>query len=118
MKSYWNYWRRYADFHGTTTVGEFWLNYLWFILVGIFFLISVPVVSVVVFRLSVDEYMRVFEILRAAYGVVNVVPLCAVTVRRLNDAGYSWKSLFWLLVPGIGLLAILARLCTNRCSDS
>lgn len=43
----------------------------------------------------------------------TVLPSCAVIVRRLNDAGRSWKSLFWLLLPYVGPLVIFVFLLTG-----
>lgn len=45
------------------------------------------------------------------YALAVLVPGLAIAVRRLNDAGYSWKSLLWYLLPVVGWIIVLFRLC-------
>ena len=46
-------------------------------------------------------------------GILWMIPIIALTRRRLRDAGYSAKSYLWLLIPVVGLIAFLARLCAG-----
>jgi uncharacterized membrane protein YhaH (DUF805 family) len=44
------------------------------------------------------------------------IPLLSVTARRLRDAGKSLINLFWLLLPGLGLVVIFFK-CANPSFD-
>ena len=46
-------------------------------------------------------------------AVLWMIPIAALTRRRLRDAGYSAKSYLWLLVPVVGLIVFAARLCAR-----
>ena len=42
-----------------------------------------------------------------------LIPIAALTRRRLRDAGYSAKSYLWLLLPIVGWIVFVIRLCTK-----
>jgi len=94
--------RKYADFTGRAQRPEFW----WFVLfVGIAHL---ALNSLNVFT----DYGTVYlgASLSGALAFATLVPLLAVTVRRLRDTGRSWTELFWLLLPIAGLIVVIVRL--------
>ena len=44
-------------------------------------------------------------------NTIGLIPGLAISVRRLNDAGYTWKSLLWSFCPLVGWIIVLVRLC-------
>ena len=100
------FWCRIFDFTGKTTRRTFFTGVLMLIPTGIVMLF---VEILIAFLRSVPEYQT--SLLMYIYGFAMIVGLFSSMVRRLNDAGYSARSLWWFLVPGIGGIAILARLC-------
>ena len=46
-------------------------------------------------------------------GILWMIPIIVLTRRRLRDAGYSAKSYLWLLVPVVGLIVFVVRLCAR-----
>lgn len=116
--------RHYADFTGRDTRRQFWGFILASILIGI--LLTLPILFSIghliaaTFHAAIQQNVRpeappipvseeivrmifhkgvviiIFAILNILWGLANIVPLIATTVRRLRDAGYSpW----WVLPP-------------------
>jgi transcriptional regulator with XRE-family HTH domain len=79
--------RRYSDFDGVAGRAEFW----WFTL-------AVALASAL--ATATGPWLSV------AVGVVVIVPLLAVAVRRLRDAGQSPWWLLFLLAPVGGLVVV------------
>ena len=50
-------------------------------------------------------------ILSTIWGLLVLLPSLAITVRRLRDAGNSWRMLFVLLIPILGMLILFLVLC-------
>ncbi|MBP3479052.1 MAG: DUF805 domain-containing protein [Oscillospiraceae bacterium] len=100
------YWRCCADFSGRTERWTYWKTMLTCWVLGFTIMLLDAVFSVMILRTTTP-----LLILFRLYSVLWILTLPAMTVRRLRDAGYSPKSLFWICVPGIGAVALLARLC-------
>ena len=116
MNAYWGSWRRFADFSGRTSRRDYWVAC--FTGFGVQFLYSVfcMVLCLVIaayLELTVDQMSLAFRILTSLYSTAYLLPYLAMTVRRLRDAGYHSKLLFLLIIPPVGFLAILARLCSK-----
>ena len=94
--------RKYADFTTRAVRPEFW----WFVLfAGIAHL---ALNSLNIFTDHGTVYLGAS--FSGAFGFATVVPVLAVTVRRLRDAGRSWAELFWLLLPIAGLIVLIVHL--------
>ena len=100
--------RQYAQFSGRATRREFWWWILFTALVAAV-LGSIPVGPA---WMSHGMMMHSHTSLASLWDLAVLVPTVAVGVRRLRDAGYGWGNLFWLLIPGFGLL-ILTILCAQ-----
>lgn len=48
--------------------------------------------------------------LSGAFGIATLLPLIAVTARRLHDAGRGAIELLWLLLPIAGLIVLVVHL--------
>ena len=90
--------RKYADFEGVAKRPEFWWWFLFTVLVSA----ALSVFNV----LPVGEGASVGSILVGLWSIATLLPTLAVMVRRLRDAGYDWKNVFWLLVPIAGLIVL------------
>ena len=111
MRLYVNFWRSYADFKGRTPVRDFWISLLVHFIVVLFMQMLVLVLLILLTEMNAHEVLIVLSIQNFAVALCSICPCLAITARRLRDAGYSLHSMFWLLLPGIGYIAILARLC-------
>lgn len=106
--------RRYADFAGRSGVAEFWWFMLFIVLVnaGTSFLDSLLPGSMA------SQSGRIFIGFGSANGPFSglwalgtIVPVLAIAVRRLRDGGNGWMQLFWLLLPIVGLIVVIMRMC-------
>lgn len=115
MNAYMEFWRRYSDFAGKTSRRDFWMAYLWHIIVCTLASFLIMIVSAIllvgVCGVGADTAAQITRVLVSAYGLISLVPFLAMVTRRLRDAGYSMKTYLWLLIPGFGMVAIIARLC-------
>jgi uncharacterized membrane protein YhaH (DUF805 family) len=94
--------RKYAEFTGTARRPEFW----WFAL-----FVYLAAAALAALNIATPNGVVYFgSSLAAAFGAATVLPLLAVTVRRLRDAGYGWGHVFWLLLPIAGLIVLIVLL--------
>ncbi len=80
--------KNYANFTGVAGRSEYWYWYLFTVLCGIV--------------LNVVDQFSDYAVLGTLFSLATLVPNLAVQVRRLRDAGHTWK---WLLL-GFGLSLI------------
>ena len=97
MQEYIAMWKNYANFSDRTSVRGYWMAFL------INFVVS-AILGVVATALKLD-------ILSSVYSLAVLVPSLAISVRRLNDAGHTWKSLLLYFIPLVGWIIVLVRLC-------
>ena len=113
LKAYIDFWRRYADFSGRTTRYNYWMSLLMHSILILLFVVLLPIVLVAGLKIGTEIALQIFNIFYTAVSLASITPGFAITVRRLRDAGFSAKSLFWLLIPGFGIVALFVRLCTK-----
>ena len=90
--------RKYADFEGVAKRPEFWWWFLFTVLVS---------AALSVFNaIPISETGSVGSILVGLWSIATLLPTLAVMVRRLRDANYDWKNVFWLLLPIAGLIVL------------
>ena len=85
---YLDFWIRWQDSSGTSNRKEYW----YVILINI-------AIGAVLGAVSVD--------LSSLYSLVAFVPGITLAVRRLNDVGKSYSSLFWIFVPFFGAIYLI-----------
>ena len=116
MRAYWDSWRRFADFSGRTSRRDYWVSCFTgcgvYLLYSLFCMVFCLVIAGY-FDLSVELMSTVFRIMISLYSTAYLLPYLAMTVRRLRDAGYHSKLLLLWIIPPVGFLAILARLCSK-----
>ncbi len=113
MREYLDFWRRYIDFKGKTTRRGFWVTIATWAAVDFVLVLTLAVGAMLALKLTPEEAVEVSRSISFLYGAASILPLLAMTFRRLRDADYGPKSFLWLLIPVIGQFAFLARLCTN-----
>ena len=91
-------WKNYVNFGGRASVRDYWMAFL------INFVVSFVIGLIV-------GIVKELNILSSIYSLAILLPSLAICVRRLNDAGHSWKSLLWFLCPLVGWIIVLVRLC-------
>ncbi|CAN5337244.1 hypothetical protein BH11ACT3_BH11ACT3_19130 [soil metagenome] len=109
--------RKFADFTGRAGRAEFWWFTLFTVLVSGALKALTPTAPYIAG--DTDRFtsgVSAFTIgsaginLAAAWSVVVLLPMLAVTVRRLRDVGRRWTQLFWLLLPIVGAIILIVRL--------
>ena len=86
--------KKYAVFSGRAHREEFWMFVLFNIIIG--FACGV-----------IDWVLGLPSILETIYGLGVLIPVIAVSVRRLHDTGRSGFWIFIGLVPILGVLALI-----------
>lgn len=105
-------WRLFT-FSGYISPGQFWSEIV-IRIVGFFCaVIILCIVLTVSMAADTEEIISLVNLLLPVLGVLWLIPIIALTRRRLRDAGYSAKSYLWLLVPVVGLIVFIVRLCSK-----
>lgn len=113
-------WRKYSDFSGRASRSEYWLAS---VLSAIMMFGTYRVGATLLAILGMDggrEDPGTFAIIAIAIALVwfavyvaMIVPLIAVTVRRLHDAGYSGYYYFLGLIPFVGGILMIVYLASE-----
>lgn len=101
-----SFFKGYANFSGRSTRPEFW--WVWLLNMVIF----LPAYYSLFTGVESDKAIRniaVFSMCIILF-IVEFVPLLALIVRRLRDAGFHWAYIFIVFAPfgGLALLVMLA----------
>ena len=119
FKHYFSMFRNYAVFSGRTDRGEFW----WAVGMHTIIMFIIRFLSQFLSLLAGAAHVpmtllsAVILLLISVYSLATVIPLTALTVRRLHDAD---RSGWWLLlsVSGIGSILLLIWLCREGTEDT
>ena len=111
MNAYLDFWKRWNDFKGRTSRRGFWIALGVHILLNFLLRFCMVIMSVSLFHLAPEVAVQYSHQLWFVFSIFWLIAFIAMTLRRLRDAGYSAQSFFWLLVPVIGFVALIARLC-------
>lgn len=90
---------RYTDFSGRTNRHDFWTTILASFLLGII----LGVVSAILGKIGAT--------LTSIVGLLLLIPSLALSVRRLNDIGKPWYTLFLSLIPIVGFIILIIFYC-------
>lgn len=105
MQEYIAMWKNFANFKGKTNLRGYWMAYL------INFLVSL-VLGIVC------GILPELAVLSTVYSLACLIPGLSISVRRLQDAGYKWTSLLFSLIPMVGWIIVLVRLCKHSAGES
>ena len=110
INAYKNFFKGYVDFTGRSKRSEYW----WIWLTNMILL--VPFYSAYFKALanprneSALMALGGIAIIYMIFGLALMLPMLALTVRRLRDAGFHWALIFVIFIPMVGPLALLALL--------
>lgn len=103
-------WRMFT-FSGHVSAGSFWSD-LAIRMISLF--CAIIVMCIVVSATVSGETAEIISLCERLVPVLSIV-WCATLVpmsrRRLRDAGYGAKSYLWLLLPLVGWIVFVVRLC-------
>jgi len=91
--------RRWNDFGGRSRRREYWMFYLFNLLISCAFY--------VILKLDVQPIVLLLAPLAILYALVTLVPGIAVAIRRLHDTGRSGWWMLIALFPILGGLTLL-----------
>ena len=111
MGAYLECWHRAFDFSGRTCRSRYWQAIVWECVMRLLFIFVVALTVVLCTDLTAQQIYSAIQVVYNLYGLCFFVAMLSMTVRRLRDAGHTAKALFWFLLPGIGAVALLCRLC-------
>jgi len=126
MNWYLKVWKQYADFSGRARRTEYWMFYLFNVIIIFLFCIVAGIVAAGVTAAAGDASLILFMVMipLIIYGLAVFIPDLAVTVRRLHDTGKSGWWFFIQLIPMVGGIWLLVLLCmdsepgTNKWGDN
>ncbi len=110
INAYKNFFKGYVDFTGRSKRSEYW----WIWLTNMILL--VPFYSVYFKALANPRNETALmalggiAIIYMIFGLALMLPMLALTVRRLRDAGFHWALIFVIFIPMVGPLALLVLL--------
>lgn len=110
INAYKNFFKGYVDFTGRSKRSEYW----WIWLTNMILL--VPFYSVYFKALANPRNEAALmalggiAIIYMIFGLALILPMLALTVRRLRDAGFHWALIFIIFIPMVGSLALLVLL--------
>ena len=122
MKYFVDMYKRYVDFSGRSTRTEFWCAYgIWLAIYVVLYIIAVAACGVSLTTTGAGSTgtgavagIVIMGIL-VIFALASIIPLIAIQVRRLRDAGYAWWILLLCYVGnflcGIGSIVLLVLLC-------
>ena len=110
INAYKNFFKGYVDFTGRSTRSEYW----WIWLTNMILLVPFYSAYFKVLANPRNEAALValggIAIIYMIFGLALMLPMLALTVRRLRDAGFHWALIFVIFIPMVGPLALLALL--------
>jgi len=97
--------RKYADFNGRARRSEYW----WFELAYFLSLILLGAIGKILTSPNFQNY--VLGTLAAIIILGALVPMLAVSVRRLHDIDKSGWNILWFSIPIVGFIVRIIWLC-------
>ena len=110
INAYKNFFKGYVDFTGRSTRSEYW----WIWLTNMILLVPFYSAYFKVLTNPRNEAALMalggIAIIYMIFGLALILPMLALTVRRLRDAGFHWALIFIIFIPMVGPLALLILL--------
>ncbi len=101
MKAYFKMFKNYINFSGYTSRSDFWQA----VIVNMVAYGVLRVISIIAGNTD-----GIFNVILGGYSLLTALPVLAMIVRRLRDAGKGIANLLWGLVPIIGPIVLLVKL--------
>ena len=110
INAYKNFFKGYVDFTGRSTRSEYW----WIWLTNMILLVPFYSAYFKVLANPRNEAALMalggIAIIYMIFGLALILPMLALTVRRLRDAGFHWALIFIIFIQMVGPLALLVLL--------
>ncbi|HHX54287.1 MAG TPA: DUF805 domain-containing protein [Clostridiales bacterium] len=107
IKAYRDYWMGYIDFKGRTSVAGYWYAVLANILTSFILSFILGLIS----GLTQNNSIQTVAPYITSFSLVCILPSLAIVIRRLRDGGNSWANIFWTLLPLVGSIILIIKLC-------
>ncbi|MDR1574352.1 MAG: DUF805 domain-containing protein [Clostridiales Family XIII bacterium] len=111
--SYVNMWKNYANFRDRTQTGAYWFAFLGNVIVEVV-LYAILTVGTAAQLGGLVGFVYVLIVL---YGLANLCPSLALTIRRLRDTGRPWPWIFIGLIPLAGSIIFIVLMCGRSVPD-
>ena len=112
-----NIFQRSFSFKGIMSRNLFW-NEAGIRVISLLCAVILAAVAIcIVVPADVQTLTLICEITACVLTLLWAVSLLAMTRRRLRDAGYGAKSYLWLLLPVIGWIVFICRLCAKSADE-
>ena len=112
-----NIFQRSFSFKGTMSRNLFW-NEAGIRVISLLCAVVLAAVAIcIIVPAGVQTLTLICEITACVLTLLWTVSLLAMTRRRLRDAGYGAKSYLWLLLPVIGWIVFICRLCAKSADE-
>ena len=109
INAYKNFFKGYVDFTGRSTRSEYW----WIWLTNMILLVPFYSAYFKVLANPRNEAALMalggIAIIYMIFGLALILPMLALTVRRLRDAGFHWALIFIIFIPMVGSLAMPSK---------
>ena len=105
MKEYLDMWKNYANFSGRTSIRGYWMAFL-------FTFIASTILSIIA------KVIPVLSILSSIHALAIVVPSLAIAIRRFRDGGKKWTCVLLPLIPLVGWIIYIVKLCAPSVTES
>lgn len=108
--------RRYADFSGRSRRMEYWMFYLFTLLISLGAMLFIGMVALLLYALDFSEtammgvIMPLYLLLFVA-ALALLIPSLAVMVRRLHDQDKSGWFVLMAFIPFVGGIIMLVFMC-------
>lgn len=108
--------RRYADFEGRSSRMEYWMFYLFTLILGMVVAVVILAIALLLYAMNFSEsamgmvLVPVYLILFVG-SMALIVPTIAVAVRRFHDQDKSGWMILLSLIPLIGGIIFLVFMC-------
>lgn len=121
MSYFLDMYKHYFDFKGRSTRKEFWCAYGIYLAIDVVLYIIMMLVGGISFANGTMDASGASAIGLVIYGLMmifalaSIIPILAISVRRLRDAGFQWWVLLVCYVGsclcGIGSIALIVLWC-------
>ena len=110
INAYKSFFKGYVDFTGRSTRSEYW----WIWLTNMILLVPFysAYFNVIFSEGSEGAFLALggLAVIYMIFGLALILPMLALTVRRLRDAGFHWALIFVHFIPVVGGIALLVLL--------
>ncbi len=110
INAYKNFFKGYVDFSGRSTRSDYWWVWLGNMILLVPFYSAYFKVLANPRNETALMALGGIAIIYMIFGLALMLPMLALTVRRLRDAGFHWALIFVIFIPMVGALALLALL--------